>query len=186
MFEQKKKHMDFCPSDRCLGLSTSVRSAKPWSCQPSPPARSLHRPGSFRTAAAPPRPCSSSCAARARHGRRCPLPSLELELLAGSASGPPPCRVGPTRRGGGRPCRRRRRPWSSSPEMRSTSSLELLRCRTRTAGAAGWWWLFFEKNVCVAFLFIFQKKCLSSVFWALGKVFVECPTKNTRQSLFAD
>ena len=131
--------MDFCPPDRCLGLSASVRSAKPWSCQASPPARSLHRPGSFRTTATPPRPCSSLCAARARHGRRRPLPSLELKLLAGSASGPPPCRVGPTRRGG-RPCRRRRRPWSSSPEMRSTSSLELLRCRTRTARAAGWWW----------------------------------------------
>jgi len=201
-----KKHMDFCSPDRCLGLSASVRSAKPWSCQASPPARSLHRPGSFRTAAAPPRPCSSSCAARARHGRRRPLPSLELKLLAGSASGPPPCRVGPTRRGGGRPCRRRRRPWSSSPEMRSTSSLELLRCRTRTAGAAGWWWLF-SKKMFVWLFYLFFKKNICRVYFGhsakslpsvrqktLGKVclpikiyqvsFAECHTRQTLCRVF--
>jgi len=80
-------------------------------------------------------------------------------------------RVGPTRRGGRCPCRRRRRPWSSSPEMRSTSSLELLRCRTRTAGAAGWWWLFFEKKCLCGFFIYFSKK-----------MFAEC-ILGTRQSL---
>ena len=34
----------------------------------------------------------------------------------------------------------------------------------------------------VLVFFIFLKKCLPSVFFALGKVFAECPIKNTRQS----
>ena len=42
-----------------------------------------------------------------------------------------------------------------------------------------------RRPVAICF-FISCKKCLPSVFWALGNVFAECPTKNTRQSEFAD
>jgi len=52
--------------------------------------------------------------------------------------------------------------------------------RRRPAG--GGFFLFFEKNVCDGF---FQKKYLPSVFWALGKVFAECPTKTLGNLAFA-
>ena len=53
----------------------------------------------------------------------------------------------------------------------------------------------FEKKIRVFFAIIFgfflhfyfaECKSLPSAFSALGEVFAECPTKNTRQSLFAD
>ena len=52
-----------------------------------------------------------------------------------------------------------------------------------------------EKKISGFFAIIFwfflhfyfaECKSLPSAFPALGEVFVECPTKNTRQSLFAD